>query len=128
MTHLLDTHVYFWWRTDADRLPPRVLELLADPENELLLSVVTPWELAIKTRAGKFDGIELLKDFEARETAAGFLILRPSAAQAIRSGLLPFHHRDPFDRLLTAQALDLDVALLSRDQVFDLYGVRRIWA
>jgi PIN domain nuclease of toxin-antitoxin system len=128
MTYLLDTHVYFWWKSDPDRLPVGLIELLSDPGNELLLSVVTPWELAIKTRAGKFDGLRLLKDFEARETAAGFMIIRPSAAQAIRSGLLPVHHKDPFDRLLAAQALDLGVALLSRDQVFDMYGVRRIWA
>jgi PIN domain nuclease of toxin-antitoxin system len=127
MSYLLDTHTYYWWRSDASRLSVRAQEILSSTENEVLLSVAVPWELAIKTSTGKLDAARLLRDFEERESAAGFIVVRPSAAQAIRSGLLPFHHRDPFDRLLAAQALDLGVSLISRDRVFDLYGVKRIW-
>jgi len=110
-----------------DRLSVKVRELLADPVNELILSVVTPWELAIKTNGAKLDASKLLRNFEERELAEGFSVLRPTAAQAIRSGLFPLYHKDPFDRLLAAQALDLRIPLVSRDPVFDLYGVKRIW-
>jgi PIN domain nuclease of toxin-antitoxin system len=127
MRYLLDTHTYFWWKQDMDRLSVKVRELLADPVNELILSVVTPWELAIKTNGGKLDASKLLRNFEERELAEGFSVLRPTAAQAIRSGLFPLYHKDPFDRLLAAQALDLRIPLVSRDPVFDLYGVKRIW-
>ena len=127
MKFLLDTHTYYWWNGDMKKLSARVKELLSAAEGEFLLSVVSPWELAIKMRSGKLDVTKLLQNFEARETAAGFSVLRPTAAQAIRSGLLPLHHKDPFDRLLAAQALDLEAVILSRDEIFDLYGVKRIW-
>jgi len=92
-----------------------------------LISLVTPWEIAIKTGAGKLNGAPLLINFEQRETAVGFSIAGVTIAQAIASGLLPRHHRDPFDRLLIAQALDLNIPIVSRDKTFDLYGVSRIW-
>jgi PIN domain nuclease of toxin-antitoxin system len=88
---------------------------LTDTSHEILISIATPWELAIKTGIGKLNAAALLVDFEGRETA-------------IRSGLLPIHHKDPFDRLLAAQALDLRIPIVSRDSVFDLYAVSRIWA
>ena len=69
----------------------------------------------------------MLVDFDKRESAGGFSIASLTVAQAIRSGLLPRHHRDPFDRLLIAQALDLDIPILSSDRTFDIYGVQRIW-
>ena len=127
MKYLLDTHTYFWWRDDVGRLSAKVRGLLSDRKNELMLSVVTPWELSIKCKAGKLDCLAMLRNFEERERAAGFAIVRASATQAIRSGFLPLHHKDPLDRLLAAQALDLRIPLLSRDSVFDRYGVERVW-
>ena len=128
MRCLFDTHTYFWFRTAPGMLSATALNLLTDPANEILLSVATPWELAIKTGTGKLDAASLLRDFEVRETAAGFTVLGITTEQAIQSGLLPRHHRDPFDRLLAAQAIDLNIPLISRDPVFERYGVRRIWA
>lgn len=127
MKYLLDTHTYLWYRNSPGMLPASVLDLLTDTTHEMVISVATPWELALKTGIGKMNARHLLKDFESRETAAGFDFTGITTAQAIRSGLLPLHHRDPFDRLLAAQALDLRIPLLSRDKVFDLYGVKRIW-
>jgi PIN domain nuclease of toxin-antitoxin system len=127
MRYLLDTHTYLWYRSSPRMLPAAVLDLLTNMSHEMLISTATPWELAIKTGVGKLSATEILANFEGRETAAGFLMAGISTAQAIRSGLLPLHHHDPFDRLLAAQALDLDVPIVSRDRVFDLYGVRRIW-
>jgi len=127
MKYLLDTHTYLWFRSSPKELPEAVLDLLTNSSFEVHISIVTPWELAIKTGIGKLNVTELLIDLESRETAAGFSFVSISTAQAIRSGLLPLHHRDPFDRLLAAQALDLRVPIVSRDRVFDLYGVQRIW-
>jgi PIN domain nuclease of toxin-antitoxin system len=128
MKYLLDTHTYLWYRSSPRVLPSAILRLVTDTSNEILISIATPWELAIKTGIGKLDAAGLLVDFESRETAEGFVFAAVTTTQAIRSGLLPLHHKDPFNRLLAAQALDLRIPLLSRDPVFDLYGVKRIWA
>lgn len=127
MKYLLDTHTYLWYRSAPRKLPALILGLLTDTAHEMVISVATPWEVAIKTGIGKLSAAYLLKDFENRETAAGFVFAGITTAHAIRSGLLPLYHRDPFDRLLAAQALDLEIPILSRDKVFDLYGVKRIW-
>jgi PIN domain nuclease of toxin-antitoxin system len=127
MKYLIDTHTYLWFRSGPRLLPPPVMNLLTDATHEILISIATPWELAIKTGAGRLDAAALLVDFEARETAAGFTIVGVSTVQAMRSGLLPRHHKDPFDRLLAVQALDLRVPLISVDTVFECYGVTRIW-
>jgi PIN domain nuclease of toxin-antitoxin system len=128
MKYLLDTHTYFWYRSAPRKLPAKILRLVTDTAHEILISIATPWELSIKTGIGKLSAGSLLVDFESRETAAGFILAAITTAQAIRSGLLPRHHKDPFDRILAAQALDLRVPLLSGDDIFDQYSVRRIWA
>jgi PIN domain nuclease of toxin-antitoxin system len=127
MKYLLDTHAYLWYRSSPQALPLPILNLMTDTSHQILISIATPWELSIKTGIGKLSAAPLLIDFESRETAAGFMFAEISTTQAIRSGLLPLHHKDPFDRLLAAQALDLRIPLISRDPVFDLYGVTRIW-
>jgi PIN domain nuclease of toxin-antitoxin system len=127
MSYLFDTHTYLWIRGFPGRLPTKVLQLVADTTQQGFISLVTPCEIAIKTGTGKLNGAALLRDFEKREVAVGFLIANLTVAQTIRSGLLPGHHRDPFDRLLIAQALDLDLPIVSRDSIFDHYGVQRIW-
>jgi PIN domain nuclease of toxin-antitoxin system len=127
MRYLIDTHTYWWYRGAPRLLPESILALMNDMSHEILISQATPWELAIKTGAGKLRAEGLLVDFEHREIAAGFTILGITTVQIIQSGLLPRHHRDPFDRLLVAQALDLRVPLLSSDKTLDLYGVTRIW-
>jgi len=102
--------------------------VFTDREAELLVSIATPWEMAIKAGIGELEnGAEILDDFENRVTASGYRILETSIQRTIRSGYLPRHHKDPFDKLLIAQALDLNVPILSRDEIFDLYGVQRVW-
>lgn len=127
MRYLLDTHTYIWLRHSPQKLPQKVLKLVSDVSHQGLISLVTPCEIAIKTGIGKLNGSRLLIEFEKRETSVGFLIATITVTQAIASGLLPRHHRDPFDRLLVAQALDLNIPILSNDGTFDIYGVRRIW-
>ena len=128
MTYLLDTHTFLWLLRDPEILPVQVREIAADRANTLVLSVVTPWEMAIKQAIGKLNAAEVLDNFEFLAARAGYIILETTVRQAIRGGRLPLHHKDPFDRLLAAQSLDLRIPLVSRDNVFDLYGVNRIWA
>jgi PIN domain nuclease of toxin-antitoxin system len=127
MRYLLDTHTFLWWVTVPEALPRTLRDLLDDRTNELLLSVAVPWELAIKTNAGKLEAHQILLDIESGQLNPDLQILRAEVSHVIRAGLLPLHHRDPFDRLLAAQALDLKIPIVSRDRVFELYGVNRIW-
>jgi len=94
---------------------------IADPANEVLISAIVSWEIS------KMPPHVLVTDFllVLRKEAFTFLEIHP--LHAIRSGMLPFHHRDPFDRLLAAQSLELGVPLTSIDTIFDRYGVERIW-
>jgi PIN domain nuclease of toxin-antitoxin system len=128
MTYLVDTHIYLWMRIDPSRLSRRVTGLLLSGSTKILVSPVTPWELAIKAGSGKFDPAGLLFNFEKREKTNGLEIAEITIGQTIASGLLPLHHRDPFDRLLAAQSLDLSIPLISKDAIFDRYGVQRIWS
>ena len=128
MNFLVDTHAFLWALLSPERLTERARKIFLDPEAELLISIATPWELAIKAGVGRLtDGAALLTNFESLLTTNGYRILETSVQQTIQSGLLPRYHKDPFDRLLIAQALDLRVPILSGDEVLDLYGVRRIW-
>jgi PIN domain nuclease of toxin-antitoxin system len=127
MRYLLDTHTLLWWVTAPEVLPQSLRDFLDDPSNELLLSVAVPWELAIKTNTGKLDARQIIFDIESGQLKMELDVLRAEISHVIRAGLLPLHHRDPFDRLQAAQALDLRIPIVSRDRVFDLYGVQRIW-
>ena len=127
MTYLLDTHTLLWVLNTPEALPPRVMRIVLDSAATLLVSIATPWEMAIKVNCGKLDAADILENFEAAMTRGRITVLETAVRQAILSGRLPLHHRDPFDRLLAAQALDLRIPILSRDRVFDLYGVQRIW-
>jgi len=102
-------------------------QVIDDRASTLFVSIATPWELAIKTNSGRLDVRELLTAFDRSLSFAGYQLLETTVTQVVRAGLLPLHHRDPFDRLLAAQALELDLPLLSSDRIFDLYGVTRIW-
>ena len=127
MKYLLDTHTLLWWVTRPELLPPSLLDLLDDREHELFLSVASAWELAIKTNAGKLDASKILRELEFGQLKIDLQLLRAELTHVIRAGMLPLHHRDPFDRLMAAQALELGMSIVSRDPVFDLYGVKRIW-
>jgi PIN domain nuclease of toxin-antitoxin system len=129
MKFLLDTHTLLWALRSPGDIANRARSILAAPSSELLISIVIPWEIAIKSGIGKLKNTSnLLDDFEGQVAAGGFRILETSTSHVIRSGMLPLHHKDPFDRLLIAQALDLNIPILSRDDVFDLYGVQRVWS
>lgn len=125
---LLDTQAFLWLADDDARLPAGLRERLAEPEIDLLLSVAAIWEMAIKRSLGKLATSLPLGELVATQCEAmvvSILDVRREHALAVES--LPFHHRDPFDRLLVAQALSEDLAIVSGDAAFDRYPVERVW-
>jgi PIN domain nuclease of toxin-antitoxin system len=127
MNLLVDTHALWWGFTSDTRLSSLAEDALTDARNIVYVSAAVAWELAIKTKAGKLDAHAILTDFPGLLLQRGFRRLAISTDHAIRAGQLPIHHRDPFDRMLAAQAQALNVPVVSADAVFDRYGVQRIW-
>jgi PIN domain nuclease of toxin-antitoxin system len=127
MRVLIDTQVLFWWYSEPGKLSKRGSSIVADGSNTIFVSALIAWELAIKTAMGKLDALPLVIDLSPYIAEEGFAELPISISQATRAGLLPLHHRDPFDRLLVAQAQDLNIPIVSSDRLLDLYDVKRLW-
>jgi PIN domain nuclease of toxin-antitoxin system len=124
---LLDTHALLWWVT-GDALLSRRAKAEIRQGTEVLISAASAWEMAIKVGLGRLpSALDLLSDFEAEIRKDQFLPLAITAAHGLRAGLLPGPHKDPFDRMLIAQAQAENLAIVSNDVVFDGYGVRRLW-
>lgn len=128
MRVLLDTHAFLWWIDDAPTLSKRARASIADPDNDCLLSLVSCWEMAIKHGLGKLKLPGAIERFIPEQLAInGFRQLAIDFRHVARVAGLPFHHRDPFDRLLAAQAVEERCAIVSADAIFRKYGVKRIW-
>ncbi len=124
---LLDTHALIWWALDDPALPNHVRAKIARSEH-VIVSAASAWEMAIKVALGKLPAaIDLVSDFEETATRRGFQVIPITASHGIRAGLLPGPHKDPFDRMLIAQAQAENLTVVSNDPVFDRYGVRRLW-
>jgi PIN domain nuclease of toxin-antitoxin system len=125
---LLDTHAFLWFLNDDPLLSSTAERLIEDPTSRKLVSVATCWEIAIKVGLRKLDLGEPATTFLPRELAANlFDLLGIELRHATFVESLPLHHRDPFDRLLIAQALIEAIPIVSMDVAFDPYGVRRLW-
>jgi PIN domain nuclease of toxin-antitoxin system len=125
---LLDTCTLIWATLAPSSLSSKARKRIAGKENEILVSAASAWEIATKVRLGKLPGAEKLEqDYLAVIAAAGYTHLPIDAASALRAGRLTADHKDPFDRMIAAQGLALDVAVLSPDTQLDQFGVRRIW-
>lgn len=118
MKYLLDTHVLLWLVGDPERVPREVREVLAEPSHTLYASAVSAMEVATKTRLGKLDDVGLLPAWDRRVQDIGATDLPLSTAAALRAGSLQWAHRDPFDRMLVAQAIDEAATLVSVDHAF----------
>ena len=128
MRVLLDTHAFLWWIEDASSLSKKARAAISDPDNECLLSLVSCWEMAIKLSLGKLRLPGAIERFIPEHLAANaFHQLAITFRHVAKVATLPFHHRDPFDRLLAAQAIEERCAIVSADPVFRKYGVTRIW-
>ncbi|MEM0922146.1 MAG: type II toxin-antitoxin system VapC family toxin [Pseudomonadota bacterium] len=128
MALLLDTHALIWWVTGNERMPLPVRTAIQSGQGGVFVSAATAWEVTTKHRQGKLDEMQTaIDDFPGFVDRAGFQPLSLSVGQAALSGRLPPHHRDPFDRMLIAQALSQGLTLISNETLFDLYGVERLW-
>lgn len=128
MKVLIDTHVLLWVLTDSGKLSPTATAAYRNPDNELYVSAASLWELGIKISLGK---LVLQNDWPTTITNElernGIRWLPIEMAHCVTVATLPFHHRDPFDRLLVAQALHEDMSLLTADTTLPIYGVKILW-
>ncbi len=121
---LLDTHCWLWWNSDPDRLPPHALEVIANGENEILLSVVSAWEIAIKYTLGKLQlPLEPAEYIPSRLKANKITALPIHLTHTLEVSALPLHHRDPFDRLIISQARCEALTIITADRQFATYDV-----
>jgi PIN domain nuclease of toxin-antitoxin system len=128
MRLLLDTHALLWWATNDAALPSPSRRRISEARSEVLVSAASAWEIATKTRLGRLpSALQLVDDFEGFLVRQDFEALAITVDHGLRAGLLPGYHKDPFDRMLIAQAQAENLAIISNDQVFDQYGVRRLW-
>lgn len=124
MKLLLDTHALLWWLTDDGQLRGQARDLVEDPGNDVLISMVSLWEIAVKTRVGKLEAdIRQILDAVQHE---GFTLLDIGMAHLVTLAELPMHHRDPFDHLLIAQAITEDATFISEDRNAVRYPVRML--
>ncbi|RDV14294.1 type II toxin-antitoxin system VapC family toxin [Pontibacter diazotrophicus] len=127
MNLLLDTHAVIWFITEDEHLPASVKELIEDTAHTCFVSIASLWEMGIKHSLGKLDlKAELKEIFELIEQS-GLTLLPITTAHILANTALDFHHRDPFDRLIIAQAKTEGLTLVSKDDVFVNYSIALIW-
>jgi len=127
MKLLLDTHTVIWFVNKHPRLPQRIRDMLEDESNVVYVSSISLWEIAIKSRLGKLDLNRSFRDVIRLLHSNGFRFLTIRLRYFYRLNRLELHHKDPFDRMLIAQSLAENMPLVSNEEVFDLYDVRRLW-
>jgi PIN domain nuclease of toxin-antitoxin system len=127
MKLLLDTHTFIWFVEDDEQLPTSTKSQIEDVENEVLISIVSLWEIAIKTSLGKLEVVHDIPSMISKIEANGFTILSVFPEHTICVSTLPFHHRDPFDRMLIAQSMIENIRIISRDGIFGEYDVDCFW-
>ena len=125
MKLLLDTHIFIWWADQPERLSSAALSALEDQTNDLLLSVVSVWEMQIKIQLGKLKLSLPLKELVNNQQETNDLTVLPLAlAHVLTLDALPFHHKDPFDRLLIAQSIEEAFTIVTADSQFSAYSVK----
>lgn len=128
MRLLIDTHAFLWFVAGDTALSAVAREHIENPESERYLSLASVWEIAIKHSLGRLTlALPLDELFERGTIENGIGLLGIERAHVLGVAELPFHHRDPFDRLLVAQAMREDLTIVGKDQAFDAYPVTRIW-
>jgi PIN domain nuclease of toxin-antitoxin system len=128
MKLILDTHAFLWWLAGDQSLSRKARAAISNADNVVFVSAASAWEIATKTRIGKLpQGAAVANDLPGCVVQQGFTSLAITLAHAARAGALPGPLRDPFDRMLIAQSLIEGCPLISNEQVFDGYGIVRVW-
>jgi len=128
MKLLLDTRTLLWWWAEPDRLSPQALGLLRDPANQVFVSTASTLEISIKIRIDKFpSGKQIIETWDQRMDEDGFNEMPMNAQHALRAGIMPGDHSNPFDRILAAQSLIENIPLLSSNQTLTAFGATLIW-
>ncbi len=127
MKFIIDIHTFLWFINDSPQLSTNAKSLL-ESDNDLLLSIVSLWEIAIKVSIGKLTIPHTYEEFIPQQVTINDIEILPiSTAHLVTVTMLPLHHSDPFDRLLIAQTITEKVSIISADKVFDSYSTTRIW-
>ena len=128
MNLLIDTHIFLWWDSEPENIPDKVLAVLEDPDNTIWLSLVSIWEIQIKTQMGKLtlnNPLKILVQQQQQENSVQLLPIKLGHILALQP--LPYHHKDPFDRLLIAQSIAENLTCVSADSVFKRYNILILW-
>ena len=127
MNLLLDTHTLIWFGENDPKLSKKAVSAIESPENVKFVSTASLWEIAIKSSLGKLQLNQPLNEIIATLQPNGFELLGIDAAHVLQIENLPFLHRDPFDRMLISQALSESFVIVSKEDLFGQYGVKRLW-
>ncbi|MDJ0728364.1 MAG: type II toxin-antitoxin system VapC family toxin [Crocosphaera sp.] len=127
MQYLLDTHTFLWFVNDSDEIPEQLFNLL-ESDVDLLLSVASLWEIAIKVNIGKLTLPKLYTNFISEQIKLNDIEILPISLDHLNLiSTLPLYHRDPFDRLIIAQSLVENLTIISKDSAFDAYAITKLW-
>jgi PIN domain nuclease of toxin-antitoxin system len=127
MKLLLDTHTVIWYINGNTRMPQHIRQILDNKSNDVYVSVISLWEISIKSQKGKLVLHKSLEDIMRLLYSNGFQFLGINPVHVHCLDSLPLRHKDPFDRMLIAQSLEDDFVLVSCDEMFDRYDARRLW-
>ena len=128
MRLLLDTHALLWWLAGDEALSDTARGAIGDPDNEIFVSAAAAWEIATKYRLGRLPGAAIVAaDIAGAVASQGFVELPINIRDGQTAGGLPAIHKDPFDRMLIAQAIAADMVIVSNEDLFNAYGVPRLW-
>jgi len=128
MNLLLDSHALISWHEEPKQLSSRAFQAISDPANKIFLSIASIWEIQIKIQIGKFKFVEPLVDvIQTEQTQNSFRLLPIEFSHVLALANLPFHHKDPFDRLLISQSVVENMTLVSADKRLSAYDVNLLW-
>jgi PIN domain nuclease of toxin-antitoxin system len=127
MNLLIDTHVFLWWDSQPEKIPSRTLSALEDPDNTVWLSLVSIWEVQIKTQMGKLALNQSLDSLVQQQQQNDIQLLPIKLNHILALQPLPYYHKDPFDRLLIAQSIAENLTCVSADSVFKQYNIPILW-